>query len=182
MAIDNEILKDFKSESKGLIEEMLELLEEADGEPRAFKNLDRYGQTVDRIMGGAKSLIVQCPEDFPASHALHRVGDYAAICKSVGYKTSQVSENHQLFNVCVAFLLDATEVLKKMVDDLKAEESGDLEKMLTKTFLERLRWINSQFSSDIRATVGASESAAPSRLKQTEIDELLEKLMGGKGI
>lgn len=176
MAIDIEILEDFKLESKSLVEQLLELLEQADGDPQYFKNLELYGQTVDRIMGGAMSLATNFPSEFPPGHMIHQMGDYAALCKAVGYKASQISENEQFFNVCVAFLLDATEMLDKMVKMLGSEKTISISNLLNKTFLDRMKWINSQFKGDIRATVASKSEEAPKKMKQTEIDDLLSKL------
>ncbi len=176
MAVDKEILEDFKTESKGLVTELIELLEDADGEPAHAGNLEQYGQTVDRIMGGAKSLATNFASDFPPGHLIHQMGDYAALCKAVGYKASQISENEQFFNVCVAFLLDATEMLKQMVLRLGSEETLNVSGLLNKTLLDRLRWINSQFKGDVRATVASSNAPVPKKMNQSEIDDLLKKL------
>lgn len=177
MAVDEEILNEFKIETKGLVKELLDLLDAADGDPSAFGKLEQYGQTVDRIMGGAKSLATNFAEDFPSGHMIHQMGDYAALCKAVGYKASQVADNEQFYNVCVAFLLDATEMLQKMVNLLGADQTVNVSYLLNKTFLDRLKWINTQFKSDLRATVAAAGDAqAPKKMKQTEIDDLLKKL------
>jgi hypothetical protein len=176
MAVDKEILEDFKVESKGLVIELLDLLEEADGDLNFLENLEKYGQTVDRIMGGAKSLATNFAEDFPSGHMIHQMGDYAALCKAVGYKASQIQNNEQFYNVCVAFLLDATEMLKQMVNLLGADNLLNVSTLLNKTFLDRLRWINTQFKGDVRATVAANSTAAPKKMNQSEIDDLLQKL------
>jgi chemotaxis protein histidine kinase CheA len=175
MAVDKEILEDFQGESKGLVEEMMGLLEEADGEPSQYPKLEHYGQIVDRIMGGAKSLATNFASDFPPGHLIHQMGDYAALCKAVGYKASQVHDNEQFFNVSVAFLLDATDMLHQMVDLLTSEQSHSVSTLLNKTFLDRLKWINAQFKGDLRATV-ASKQDAPKKMSQTDIDDLLKKL------
>jgi hypothetical protein len=173
MAVDKEILEDFQGESKGLVKEMLGLLEEADGEPSQFSKLEHYGQIVDRIMGGAKSLATNFASDFPPGHLIHQMGDYAALCKTVGYKASQVHENEQFFNVSVAFLLDATEMLNQMVALLTSDKNHSVSSLLNKTFLDRLKWINNQFKGDLRATV-ASKSDTPKKMNQHDIDDLLK--------
>lgn len=176
MAIDNEILEDFTTESKTLLDQLIELLQDADGDPSLVSNLDKYGQIVDRMMGGAKSLAQAFPEEFPPGHLLHQFGDYAAVCKSVGYKASQIHDNEPFYNVCVAFLLDATEMLQKMLKMLNADSSLNVSQLLTKTFLERLSWINAQFKGDVRATVASKETGSSPQATQTEIDDLLKKL------
>jgi len=176
MAVDEDILNDFKVETKNLVAELLDLLEAADGDPSAYPKLEQYGQTVDRIMGGAKSLATNFAEDFPSGHMIHQMGDYAALCKAVGYKASQIRDNEAFYNVCVAFLLDATEMLQKMLKMLGAEQAYNISYLLNKTFLDRLKWINSHFKSDTRATVASGSDAAPKKMNQSEIDDLLKKL------
>lgn len=177
MAIDNEILEDFKTESKNLIKELLILLDAADGDPGAYTMLEKYGQTVDRIMGGAKSLATNFASDFPPGHMIHQMGDYAALCKAVGYKASQIKDNEAFYNVCVAFLLDATEMLQKMIQMFGVESGQSVSYLLNKTFLDRLKWINSQFKGDVRATVASNNAeAVPKKMNQSEIDDLLKKL------
>lgn len=85
--MSDDILKEFQIESKNLIEESLRVLENCDGDPSQAHSLEEYAQLVDRIMGGAKSLAVHLNDP---NHIIHKVGDYAALCKAVGYKASQI--------------------------------------------------------------------------------------------
>ncbi len=93
MSIDKEIVEDFVSESKSLIEELVDLLESIEGDFSQVKKLADYGNNVDRIMGGAKSLALMADAD----HALHMIADYSDLCKAVGYKASQIKDNEQFF-------------------------------------------------------------------------------------
>lgn len=162
MSIDKEIVEDFVAESKTLIEDLIELLESIEGDFSAVLRLADYGNNVDRIMGGAKSLALLVPED----HVLHMISDYTALCKAVGYKASQIKDNEQFYNICVALLLDATETLKTLMS--RIHDSGDvLKETVPQAFIERLRWVSSQFSADYNASVHS---------KQSDIDELLKKL------
>ncbi|WP_413287576.1 hypothetical protein [Bdellovibrio sp. HCB337] len=167
--IDKDIVKDFIGESKVLIQDLIELLENIEGDFSQVSQLEEYGQKVDRVMGGAKSLALLVPPE----HALHVVADYAALCKAVGYKASQIQGNPQFYDVCVALLLDATETLSEWIDSLEDGDSGDaLKKSFSTTFLERLRWVSNQFGADVRASVDAQKK----KMDQNEIDELLRKL------
>jgi hypothetical protein len=169
--IDKDIVKDFVSESKKIVDDLIELLEGIDGDFAQVKQLEEYGQRVDRIMGGAKSLALMVPPD----HALHVVADYAALCKAVGYKASQIDNNPQFYNICVALLLDATETLQDLIERLEEDEKGqELKESFTTTFLERLRWVSNQFGADVRASVDAKTQKK--KMDQNEIDELLRKL------
>lgn len=169
MSIDKEIVEDFVTESKSLIEELIDLLESIEGDFSQVQKLADYGNNVDRIMGGAKSLALMAPPD----HALHMISDYAALCKAVGYKASQITDNEQFFDVCVALLLDATETLSVLLNSIH-KEGAVLRETIPQAFIDRLRWVSHQFSEAYSMSVGTG--SAPQKMKQSEIDELLQKL------
>ncbi|WP_295905810.1 hypothetical protein [uncultured Bdellovibrio sp.] len=169
MSIDKEIVEDFVNESKSLIEELIDLLESIEGDFSQVQKLADYGNNVDRIMGGAKSLAMMAPPD----HALHMISDYAALCKAVGYKASQITDNEQFYDVCVALLLDATETLSVLLNNIE-KEGKVLKETIPQAFIERLRWVSSQFSEAYSMSVGTG--TAPQKLRQSEIDDLLKKL------
>jgi chemotaxis protein histidine kinase CheA len=167
--IDNEILKEFQDESKILIEKMTSILEACEGNFDQVQGLEEFGQNVDRIMGAAKSLALMAEPE----HLIHKIADYSAICKAVGYKSSQIQDNEQFYDICVALLMDGTEVLQEMIDGLTAEV--ELKEIFTRTFLERLRWVSAEFGSDVRASVDVNKNQK-GKLSQNEIDDLLKKL------
>lgn len=171
--IDVEILKEFQLESQALTEQMLEILESIEGDFSQVKRLEEYGQTVDRIMGGAKSLAMSTTN---AEHAIHKIGDYSALCKAVGYKASQIKNNSGFYDICVALLLDATELLEEMINSITENKPKEVKQLLSKTFLDRLRWVSNQFSAEYRASVEVKENNAPKKLGQSEIDDILAKL------
>ena len=165
--IDNEIVKEFVSESKNLIKQLLEMLENIEGDFSRVAQLAKYGNLADRIMGGAKSLALTAPE----YHALNVISDYASLCKAVGYKASQITKNQQLFDICVALLLDGTETLNLLVDKLELS-AVEIKKIIPTAFIERLRWVSGQFSADYSESVGPQKAA----MSQSEIDKLMTKL------
>jgi hypothetical protein len=169
--LDKEILSEFQNESKALMEKMVQILDTCEGEPGLVKSLEEYGQNVDRIMGAAKSLALLAEPE----HIIHKIADYSAICKAVGYKSSQIEDNDQFYDICVALLLDGTEVLQTMIDNV---DTGQLQvkELFTKTFLDRLRWVSSVFSSEIRASVDVNKGNKKNQMNQNEIDDLLKKL------
>lgn len=169
--MSNEILKEFQIESKNLIDQMLRILENCEGDVSQVQSLEDYGQTVDRIMGGAKSLAMIMPDQ---QHIIHKVGDYAAICKAVGYKASQIKDNKQFYDVSVAFLLDATEMLQEMLEK-HFDSNTNFKELFSKTFLDRLKWLSSQFGEEFKATVDIYKEK-PGKMSQEEIDQLLKKL------
>ncbi len=171
MSLDYEILKDFLSESKDLISKMESILEQAEGDFSQVKSLEEYGLNVDRIMGAAKSLALMVTDE---NHLIHKVGDYSAICKAVGYKASQIKDNEQFYDICVALLLDGTEVLDQMIDGLGTGKS-DIKELFSTTFLERLKWVSAQFGAEYRASVDVNKTSK-TKLDQSEIDDLLKKL------
>jgi hypothetical protein len=167
--IDKDIIVDFVDESKVIVDDLLKILEDVEGNFSQVKRLEEYGQRVDRIMGGAKSLALLAGPQ----HGLHVIGDYADLCKAVGYKASQIRDNAQLFDICVALLFDATEALSDGIENLADDEtSSALRGSLSATFLERLRWVSNQFGADVRASVGAGSE----KMDQSDIDSLLRKL------
>ncbi|WP_415062454.1 hypothetical protein [Bdellovibrio sp.] len=170
MSIDKEIVEDFVNESKTLIGELIDLLEGIEGDFSQVQKLSDYGNNVDRIMGGAKNLALMASSP---DHALHMISDYAALCKAVGYKASQITDNEQFYDVCVALLLDATETLNTLLDNID-QEGPVLRETIPQAFIERLRWVSHQFSEAYSISVGTG--SAPQKLKQSDIDDLLKKL------
>lgn len=164
--IDPLILNDFVKESKGLIGPMLELLEGLEGDFSQVQKLADYGNRVDRIMGGAQILAMMVGP----GHALHIISDYAAICKAVGYKASQITDNAEFYNICVALLIDATETLERLMDHLN-DTTGQLKKEFSSPFLDRLNWVSEKFSADFRSSVGSN-----SEIEQIGIEGLMKKL------
>ncbi len=166
----DEIVVEFKAESKKLVEEMMEILEEVDGQYTHRFMLENFGQLVDRIMGGAKNLalVAEKPDN------IAKIGKYAELCKLVGYKSSQV-ENEQLFIVSVALLLDATEMLQEMINRLETDKEVDVKGLLNTTFLDRLSWVATKFDEGLRASVAIDQANKP-RKSQEQIDTLLKQL------
>jgi hypothetical protein len=168
----DEILDEFRNESKGFIAEMLEILEEVESDPKDMKPLEQYGLLADRIMGTAKSLSVQ---GFGTSE-IDRIATYGELCKLVAYKTSQLTDKPQLAGVAVALLLDATEMLDQMLDSLQATDKLEINSLLNETFLDRLRWVSQQFDANLRSSVALDGA----KLAQEQIDALLKKIgVGG---
>lgn len=146
--MDQDIIQEFVSESKDIVRHCLEILEELEGHPDLASRLEAYGNNIDRIMGGAQTIAL----DVSRTHFLNLVSEYSAICKAVGYKTAQIKNDPAFFDVCIALLIDATEMLSVMLDksNLKIES---LKEVIPEEFIGRLNWALSQFKDDLRATV-----------------------------
>jgi len=175
---DDNILSGFTSESKILVDELLEKLEEIEGvndpsgKQRAIHLAD-CGNQVDRIMGGAQSLAMAIPEN----KTLILIGDVAQLCKAVSYRASKVKNNSSLVETAIALLLDVTEILQEAVEDLmKPEAEVNAKKKFSPALLERLQWFSSQFAQGISGTVETNTVAEEANKAQKEIDELLKKL------
>lgn len=169
---DDTIIRDFQTESKELIERMMMILEQCEGDFRQVQGLEEYGQTVDRIMGGAQSLAMGIENPSPL---IQQIGDYAAICKAVGYKASQISDNEQFYEICVALLLDATEVLQVLIGHVLEPDTKGMKSFLNPAFIDRLKWVSEQFGAEYRASVDVNKGRA-NKMNQSEIDTLLKKL------
>lgn len=171
---DGDILKDFEIESVNLIESMLRILEDCEDNFKQVQRLEEFGQTVDRIMGGAQNLAVLLPTE---NKIIQSIADYAAVCKAVGYKASQIKDNEAFYNVCVGLLLDATENLQNMIEVVNDPASHQqVEKLIAPQIIDRVKWVSAQFSSDYSASVDVKKKSTSSKMGQQDIDELLKKL------
>jgi len=162
--LDNTILNDFIKESLILVDQCVELLESIEGSPSEVEKLNDFANRIDRVMGGAKSLALM----LSPQHPMHLIGDYCAVCKSVGYQGAKIQNNDQLYDVTIALLLDAVEMIKTLFNKLDSS-AEELKRIFSTTFLERLRWISQRFEE-------IAKKDSPNRMQQNEIDELLKKL------
>ena len=169
---NTQILLGFKKESLELIRQLFEILEDIDDDFTKVQELEKFGQRVDRIMGGAKMIALE--KD--ASHITHQIGTYTEICKTVAYKASQITDNENLFAVSVAFLTDATEALSAMVNSIDSDEILDIETLFNHAFLDRLRWISGKFEIGLRGSASFDTGNAEEAMDQNAIDLLLQKM------
>lgn len=149
----NELIEEFKSESQEIVETLLDQLDEIEADLGRIRELESYGQKVDRIMGGAMSLAMMLGND----PLLMQIGSCAGMCKAVGYRGSQVGENKALSNAVVAFLIDMTELIRDMVEACGEENSFDLEDRVFLTMTDRLKWISEQFQQGLRSSLKIDE-------------------------
>lgn len=159
----DDILVEFSAESKSLLEQMTKSLESVEEDASRLSDLEQFGQLVDRIMGGAKSIALA----YPPEHNIHLIAKFCELCKAIGYKGSQTQNNPQLVQVVTALLLDATETLNDIVSDL-SETQMQVEDVMTKTFLDRLNWVMHHFDPNLRGSVAINSPA--------DIDKMLKSL------
>ncbi|MEY4617719.1 MAG: hypothetical protein RJB66_2679 [Pseudomonadota bacterium] len=172
MSNSTHYIESFKKESLELIKSLFQIVDHVDDDLSKAKDLETFGQYVDRIMGGVKIIALDLPED----HIAHQIAAYTEICKTVAYKASQITDNENLLAVSVAFLADATEVLETMVNNMGAEDKLDMEALFNHAFLDRLRWISGKFGKDVRGSVSEDTGNPEEALGQEDIDELMKKL------
>lgn len=165
----DDILEEFKQESNELVDEIIEKLELAEEGLENRSNLEEFGQIVDRIMGGVQTMSMASD-----SKLLNQIGQYTKLCKIVGYKGSQIVNDEHFYNVVCAFLLDAVDMLKIMIQVLGTKKEKNVKELLSQTFLSRLQWISEKFSDDVRASVATK--ADKEKKSQVEIDDLLKQL------
>lgn len=168
----DDILVDFKSEADTLIQKLLAILTDVELDNRRHKALEDYGQIVDRIMGGAKSLALLRPE----YEELRSVAAYAELCKAIGYRGSQIASNNEFTLIVVAFLQDATEMLEKMVSHLGTEADFNLEEELRDRLYDRLQWIAGKFDESYRSSVAIIKNPPQASTAKKEIDTLLAQI------
>lgn len=168
MTTDRKLEDDFVAEAKLIVKESIVMLEGLEGNFDQVSSLADFGNKIDRIMGGARSLAVV--DD--GGEALGLIGDYAELCKSVAYKSASITDNRELFDVCVALLLDAVETLDEILDSIE-ESQDELKKRFSEAFVERLKWVSQQFAQNVANKVGDVSS---DKLNQNEIDDILAKL------
>lgn len=155
-----EVVEDFCKESGAIYEEIEEMLEDYEDEPSPDK-LEKFGQTIDRVMGAAKSIDA------------HQSGLYCELGKTISYKASQC-EDKQLLDIVVAVLFDTVEILKSMNKNIIIEKEEKVDGVNVEAFASRLHWLANKFKNITRSSVAIDEEA--SGMEQKSIDDLLKDL------
>lgn len=147
MNIDPEILNEFRAESKGLLEELqqvVEKLEEVEATsvfPEAL--LTEFAQKIDRIMGAVKTMAVLEPnhEGFAA------IGKLAELCKIIGYKAAE-KKNTAMLPIFSAFWADTIEVIENLLKCIESkEETHKIAQSFPPVLARRLAWLKSKIEA-----------------------------------
>lgn len=145
MALDADILVDFKAETHALLDELtavVETLEEASGEFPG-RELAEFAQKIDRIMGAAQTLA----QLDPGNVGLLRIGAIAQLCKRLGYTAAQ-AKAVTLVPLFAAFWADVLDTLGELVDTLDDEAKNRALASSFGTVLEnRLTWLGGKLQS-----------------------------------
>lgn len=166
----DEVVTEFKSESKEILAQLTAFLEGLEEDPSRVGELDGYGQKVDRIMGGAMSLATVMNND----PLLNQIGACAGLCKTVGYRGSQIPEEQGGFaKAVIGLLLDMTEMLQTMVEKVGTSSSFDLSSPLYLTVVDRLKWVSDQFKEGTRSSLKMGDGK---KEFGEDINELLKRM------
>jgi chemotaxis protein histidine kinase CheA len=154
-----EIVTEFCNESNDLLSQMEKLLSEFEDNLDLTKNLETFGQLIDRMMGAAKSL------------SLANIAILCELGKTIGYKASQISDK-SLLNVVCGILFDNIEILKKMILGINTQNQEIMKNINLETFVSRLRWLSDKFKNIQRSSVAIDKNS----MDQQSIDVLLKNL------
>lgn len=154
-----EIIVDFCDEADALFDQLQISLEILEDIPANTKELEKFGQIIDRIMGAAKSI------------GATDIATFCELGKTIGYKSSQIKDL-ALIEVVVAILFDSIDLLRKMIQSLRDGNTRVLEGLNTKAFVTRLTWLSAKFKDIDRASVAIGGDG----LDQNSIDELMQSL------
>lgn len=167
--IDLEILTDFQTETRGLLEELNAVVETLEEPSTVFpsKELAEFAQKIDRVMGAAQTL-----SQFDASHkGMQRIGAIAQLCKKLGYKAAEF-KFAPLVPIFAAFWADTLEVLGELVDAVADEaKTQQLTDSFASVLQNRLTWL----SDRVQKMAPGGTSGAPLSA-QLEVDQLLAGL------
>lgn len=139
-----EIVDAFCEECRELIPELEEILEKVEDNPSESKELEKFGQIIDRMMGAAKSL------------GAPKIAVFCEMGKTIGYKAGQVSDK-ALIEVVVAILFDALGLLDKMLASLERGDGEGLAGINTDAFVTRLNWLAQKFTHVTRSSVAIDD-------------------------
>lgn len=155
-----EIILDFCVEAEALFDQLEQSLELTEENPTNTKELEKFGQIIDRIMGAAKSI------------GATEIATFCELGKVIGYKSSQIKDV-PLIEVVVAILFDSLHMLRKMITALKEGNDRSMEKLNTKAFGTRLNWLSAKFKDIDRASCAIEKSG---NMSQNSIDDLMQSL------
>ncbi len=156
-----EIVEDFCTEADSLFDTLENCLTIIEEDPTNTKELEKFGQVIDRIMGAAKSI------------GATEIATFCELGKVIGYKSSQIKEI-PMIEVVVAILFDSLHMLRKMNQSLREGNDKCMEKLNTKAFVTRLNWLSEKFKDIERASCAIEKR--PNNLSQNSIDELMKSL------
>jgi len=146
--LDEEILVEFVTESKGLLAEltsvveMIETASEDPGAPFPEELLREFAQKIDRIMGAAQTMDMM-DEGNPV---LAAIGRLAQGCKTIGYQAAEKKKT-ALLPFFAAFWVETIEVVGELLDHANSsDEVGEILKSFSPVLEKRLVWLQSKIN------------------------------------
>ena len=162
-----EIVLSFCEEANQLFDELEEILDELEDNPKNTAQLEKFGQVIDRVMGAAASI------------GATEIATFCELGKTIGYKSSQI-DDLPLLNVVIAILFDSIDLLRKMIQKIKTNNAGQLTELNTEAFVKRLRWLSDKFKNIDRASCSFEKKGtgtdASDNMGQGSIDDLMASL------
>jgi len=156
----SEIIDDFCVESETIYNQLEDLLGEYE-ENNDKAKLEEFGQTIDRVMGAAKSVDADL------------TGMYCELGKTISYKASQ-SMDKALLTVVIAVLFDTVEILQIMNKNINSDKEEKVSGINLEVFGSRLRWLADKFKNIRRSSVSVDNESVLE--DQKSIDDLLASL------
>ncbi len=151
-----DLVDEFKVESLVLVKQMGESLELCETGQGKAGDLEKFAQLADRIMGSAQQIgTIERPD----LTVILLISKFAELCKILGYKTSKLPVGQELYRIAVGVLLDAHGELDRLIAGLSSERVDHADQIST-TLIERLKWLNLQFSPEIQGGVPISQVEA----------------------
>lgn len=145
--LDEDIIRDFQSESRTVLGELFSVVEKLEAEedsPVNFNLYAEFAQKIDRIMGAAKTLSMMDPEH----RGLETMGKLAENCKGMGYKASELKDA-KLSPHITAFWAETLEVLQgliRVIDD--TDKSAEIANSSAKVLETRLQWLSQKLGTN----------------------------------
>ncbi len=156
-----EVVLDFCDETELLLDELEDILESLEDDIEDSSLLETYGQKIDRIMGSATTL------------GASEIATFCGLGKVIGYKSSQ-ADNLQVREVVVAVLFDQVDLIRKMVEGIKTNDSKVLNNINTEAFVSRLNWLSEKFKDIERSSVAIDKTEA--NASEEDIDKIINSL------
>jgi chemotaxis protein histidine kinase CheA len=143
--MDQELVSAMCHETLELCDQLDNILSDFDEEESFSEPLEKFGQTIDRIMGAAKSL------------GLERIGLFSELGKIISYKASQ-SHSRELTNIVVGTMADCVDIIRALSDSLSQGKGEKIDDIDLEAFSKRLEWLSDKFKHIDRSSVAFGEA------------------------
>lgn len=160
-----EIIIEFCDESDDLLEELRDILDEFEDNPESGALLEKYGQTIDRIMGASQTL------------GLNEIGHLCQMGKIIGYKGSQ-ADNKALQELTGGVLFDLCDLLEVILVNIRDGKKQNEHDFNIEAFKGRLEWLAGKFKHIERASCDFEEEKPQAKKSQkttAELDRLISQ-------